>query len=105
MAANGDLDLARAQRSYIYGNTLRKRCSGVGNEWLIGIRRRQFTGSAIAEKVVERSTALSADSRCACPEYYGRSRHCQIFPAPTSKYPAANLPLGQFRAAVRFCLP
>ena len=55
MAANGDLDLARAQRSYIYGNTLRKRCSGVGNEWLIGIRRRQFTGSAIAEKVVERN--------------------------------------------------
>ena len=55
MAANGDLDLARAQRSYIYGNTLRERCSGVGNEWLIGIRRRQFTGSAIAEKVVERS--------------------------------------------------
>lgn len=55
MAANGDLDLARAQRSYIYDNTPRKRCSGVGNEWLIGIRRRQFTGSAIAEKVVERN--------------------------------------------------
>jgi len=39
MAANGDLDLARAQRSYIYGNTLRERCSGVGNEWLVRDQR------------------------------------------------------------------